>query len=118
MSHSAFCGLSRGHLGELVTELAPRWEARCESARRQRRRGDRRRQAGAGPKYELVFTTGCWSPWSACEPVWPTRPSAWSIRSGPPRSAGRSWRPVRGQPAVPRRPRAPVSRRAGGLRPV
>ena len=24
--------------------------------RRQRRRGDRRRQAGAGPKYELVFT--------------------------------------------------------------
>ena len=56
MSHSAFCGLSRGHLGELVTELAPRWEARCESGRRQRRRGDRRRQAGAGPKYELVFT--------------------------------------------------------------
>ena len=47
--------LSRGHLGELVTELAP-WEARCESGRRQRRRGDRRRQAGAGPEYELVFT--------------------------------------------------------------
>jgi hypothetical protein len=23
MSHYAFCGLSRGHLGELVTELAP-----------------------------------------------------------------------------------------------
>ena len=53
---SAFCGLSQGHLGELVTELAPWWEARCESGRRQRRRGDRRRQAGAGPKYELVFT--------------------------------------------------------------
>ena len=56
MSHDAFCGLSREHLGELVTELAPRWEARCESGRHQRRRGDRRRQAGAGPKYELVFT--------------------------------------------------------------
>jgi len=56
MSHCAFCGLSRGHLGELVTELAPRWEARCESGRRQRRRDDRRRQAGAGPKYELLFT--------------------------------------------------------------
>lgn len=56
MSDYAFCGLSRGHLGELVTELAPRWEARCESGRRQRRRVDRRRQAGAGPKYELVFT--------------------------------------------------------------
>jgi len=56
MSHYAFCGLSRGHLGELVTELAPRWEARCESGRRQRHRDDRRRQAGAGPKYELLFT--------------------------------------------------------------
>src|ERR1039458_594542 len=56
MSRSAFCGLSRGHPGELVTGLAPRWEARCESGRRQRRRGGRRRQAGAGPEYELVFT--------------------------------------------------------------
>jgi hypothetical protein len=56
MSHSAFCGLSRGHLGELVTELAPRWEARCESGRRQRRRADRRRQGRRWPKYELVFT--------------------------------------------------------------
>ncbi len=54
--HYAFCRLSREHLRELVTELAPQWEARCESGRRQRRRGDRRRQAGAGPKYALVFT--------------------------------------------------------------
>jgi hypothetical protein len=50
MSRYAFCGLSREHLGELVTELAPRREARCESRRRQRR------QAGARPEYELVFT--------------------------------------------------------------
>jgi hypothetical protein len=56
MSHSAFCGLSRGHLGELVTELAPRWEGRCASGRRQRRHGGRRRQADAGPEYALVFT--------------------------------------------------------------
>ncbi|MFF1832609.1 hypothetical protein ACFVXE_00100 [Streptomyces sp. NPDC058231] len=56
MSHPAFCGLSRRHLGELVTELAPRWVARCESGRHGRREGDRRREAGAGPKYELVFT--------------------------------------------------------------
>jgi hypothetical protein len=55
MSHFAFCGLSREHLGELVAELAPRWEARCESERSQRRCGDRRRRAGAGPKYELAF---------------------------------------------------------------
>ena len=56
VSHYAFCGLSREHLGELATELAPQWEARCQSGRRQRRRGDRRCQAGAGPKYALVFT--------------------------------------------------------------
>jgi hypothetical protein len=56
MSHPAFCGLSHQHLGELIEELAPRWEARCESVRRERRRGARRRQAEAGPKYELVFT--------------------------------------------------------------
>src|SRR5207247_957724 len=56
MSHHAFCGLSRKHLGALVEELAPRWEARCESARHQRREGARQRQAGAGPKHEFVFT--------------------------------------------------------------
>ena len=56
MSRSAYCGLSRGHRGELVTELAPRRETRWEPGRRQRRRGDPRRQAGAGPEYELAFT--------------------------------------------------------------
>lgn len=56
MSHPAFCGLSRQLLGELVAELAPRWEARCESGRHERRQGARKREAGSGPKYELVFT--------------------------------------------------------------
>ncbi|MGW1988018.1 transposase family protein [Streptomyces collinus] len=55
MAHPAFCGITRQHLGELIEELAPRWEARCESARHERRRGARRWQAGAGPRYELVF---------------------------------------------------------------
>lgn len=55
ISHPAFCGLSRQHLGELIEKLAPRWDARCESGRHDRRHGKRRRQAGAGPKYELVF---------------------------------------------------------------
>ena len=55
MAHSAFCGLSEQHLGELVVELAPRWQARCESYRHDRRQGARRREAGAGPKHELVF---------------------------------------------------------------
>jgi hypothetical protein len=56
MSHPAFCGLSRRHLGELIAKLAPRWVARRESGRHERRAGGRRREAGAGPKYELVFT--------------------------------------------------------------
>ncbi|MEV6734053.1 transposase family protein [Streptomyces sp. NPDC051364] len=55
MSHPAFCGLSRQHLGELAAELVPRWVARCESGEHGQREDDRRREAGAGPKYELVF---------------------------------------------------------------
>ena len=57
MSHYAFCGLSREHLGELVTELAPQWEARCESGRHRPGAvapgGARRRW----PKFELVRFT-------------------------------------------------------------
>ncbi|MGW3957461.1 transposase family protein, partial [Streptomyces sp. NPDC004752] len=56
MSHPAFCGVSHQHLGELIEELAPRWEVRCESGRHDRRHSNRRREPGAGPKYELVFT--------------------------------------------------------------
>ncbi|TJZ99257.1 IS5/IS1182 family transposase [Actinacidiphila oryziradicis] len=47
--------MSRQHLGELLDELEPQWQARCEGGRHDRRRGARRRQAGAGPKYELTF---------------------------------------------------------------
>ncbi|MBM9506640.1 helix-turn-helix domain-containing protein [Actinacidiphila acididurans] len=56
MAHPAFCGVSEWLLGELVAELAARRGARCESERHDRRQGSRRREAGAGPKYELVFT--------------------------------------------------------------
>ena len=55
LSHPALSGISREHLGELIAELAPKWEARQESALRERRRGARRRAAGAGPKHRLVF---------------------------------------------------------------
>ncbi|MFE3411632.1 transposase family protein [Streptomyces mirabilis] len=55
MSHPAFCGISDPHLGELAAELGARWEARCESARHERRGGVRLREAGDGPKYGLVF---------------------------------------------------------------
>ncbi|ARF52814.1 hypothetical protein B1H19_00105 [Streptomyces gilvosporeus] len=55
LSHPAFAGISRTHLDGLIDELAPRWPAWRESSLRERRHGARRRQAGAGPKYELAF---------------------------------------------------------------
>ncbi|WP_433543698.1 transposase family protein (plasmid) [Streptomyces sp. CA-294286] len=42
--------------GRVGRRLAPRWVARGESGRHRRRKGDRRREAGVGPKYELVLT--------------------------------------------------------------
>ncbi|WP_306966426.1 transposase family protein [Streptomyces afghaniensis] len=56
LSHPAFCGLDRAHLGGLIEELAGPWTARCESALRERRGGERKRAAGAGPDHKLVFT--------------------------------------------------------------
>jgi hypothetical protein len=56
LSHSAFTGISRHHLGRLVAELASPWQARRESALRQRRGAGRRRAGGAGRRHELVFT--------------------------------------------------------------
>ena len=56
MSHSAFTGISRHHLGRLVAELAGPWQARRESDLRERRGADRRRAEGAGRRHDLVFT--------------------------------------------------------------
>jgi hypothetical protein len=56
LSHPALTGISRAHLRELIEELAAPWTARCESVLRHRRGRKRKRQAGAGPKHELVFT--------------------------------------------------------------
>lgn len=56
LSHPAFCGLDRAHLNVLIEELADPWTTRCASALHERRGGDRRRAAGAGPDHELVFT--------------------------------------------------------------
>ncbi len=56
MSHSAFIGISRQHLGRLVAELAGPWQARRDSALRQRRGADRCRAEGAGRRHDLVFT--------------------------------------------------------------
>ncbi|MET9790561.1 hypothetical protein [Streptomyces canus] len=41
MAHHAFCGLARRHLGESIEQLEPRWQARCEPVRHERRRGSR-----------------------------------------------------------------------------
>jgi hypothetical protein len=56
LSHSAFTGISRHHLGRLVADLAGPWQARRDSALRQRRGADRRRAQGAGRRHDLVFT--------------------------------------------------------------
>jgi hypothetical protein len=56
LSHPAFCGLDRAHLGVLIEELVGPWTARCESGLRERRGGERKRAAGAGPDHRLVFT--------------------------------------------------------------
>ncbi len=55
MSHPAFCGLDRAHLGNLIEELAGPWTARCEAALRERRGRERQRAAGAGPDHQLIF---------------------------------------------------------------
>ena len=55
MSHSAFIGISRYHLGQVVAELAGPWQARRESDLRRRRGQERRRAEGAGRGHELVF---------------------------------------------------------------
>jgi hypothetical protein len=56
LSHSAFIGISRHHLGQVVAELAGPWQARRESDLRRRRGQERRRAEGAGRRHELVFT--------------------------------------------------------------
>lgn len=56
LSHPAFTGISRAHLGGPIEELAGPWAARCESALHERRGGKRKQRPGAGPKHDLVFT--------------------------------------------------------------
>jgi Helix-turn-helix of DDE superfamily endonuclease len=56
LSHPAFCGVSRTHLGYLTEELADPMVARCESALDEPGGTERQREAGAGPRCDLVFT--------------------------------------------------------------
>jgi hypothetical protein len=55
LSHSAFTGITRKHLGRLIEELAGPWRARRESELAELRGGERRRAAGAGRKPDLPF---------------------------------------------------------------
>ncbi|MFD4570001.1 transposase family protein [Streptomyces sp. NPDC058467] len=56
LTHPAFCGVSRAHFGGVIEELADLWLARRESELRERGGAERQREAGAGPKHDLVFT--------------------------------------------------------------
>ncbi len=56
MSHSAFIGISRKHLGRVIAELADLWQARRQAELRERRGAERQRAEGAGRKPDLVFT--------------------------------------------------------------
>ncbi|WP_326608247.1 transposase family protein [Streptomyces sp. NBC_01800] len=55
LSHPAFCGFDRAHLGDLIEEVAGPWAAQRESVLQERRGHDRQRAAGAGPNHQLVF---------------------------------------------------------------
>jgi transposase len=54
LSHPALTGMSRGHLDDLVAELAGPQKAQREQRRHQRRGAGRRRAAGAGPRPKLT----------------------------------------------------------------
>ena len=54
LSHPALTGMSRGHLDDLVTELAGPQKAQREQSRHRRRGAERRRAAGAGPRPKLT----------------------------------------------------------------
>jgi hypothetical protein len=56
LSHSAFIGISRHHLGQVIAELAGPWQARRDSDLRWRRGRDRLRAEGAGRGHDVVFT--------------------------------------------------------------
>jgi hypothetical protein len=55
-AHSAFTGLSRNHLGLLLTELQPTWAAAREDRLHMRRTQARIRLPGAGRRPRLSFT--------------------------------------------------------------
>jgi hypothetical protein len=57
LSHPAFTGISRAHLADLIEELSGPWVPQAARSAPHHRRGrKRKRQAGAGPKHELLFT--------------------------------------------------------------
>ncbi|MBB5110158.1 hypothetical protein FHS40_009290 [Streptomyces spectabilis] len=55
LAHPLFTGVSRAHLALLAEELAGPWTAAAEGRRFEARGGARKRAAGAGARYQLVF---------------------------------------------------------------
>ncbi|MGO8725554.1 MAG: hypothetical protein ACLQK8_02360 [Streptosporangiaceae bacterium] len=60
MSHSAFTGISRHHLGQVVAELAGPWQARRESDLRSRRGRDAGAPKAPGAAMTWCSPTACW----------------------------------------------------------
>src|SRR5437899_7552491 len=56
LSHRIGTGIPGRRLAKLIVELADPWAAQQQSRLRERRGGERRRAAGAGPGHDLVFT--------------------------------------------------------------
>jgi hypothetical protein len=105
LSHPCFTGISRQHLGELVTELADPWTASHEAALQQRRGHRRRRAAGAGPNSGWRSATASWSPWSTCACNYLTRPWRCCLRGPLHRHPHHRRGPVTPGPAGLRGPR-------------
>jgi DDE superfamily endonuclease/Helix-turn-helix of DDE superfamily endonuclease len=56
LSHRICTGIPRRRLAKLIAELAQPWLDQQQSRLRERRGGERRRAAGAGPNHDLPFT--------------------------------------------------------------
>ena len=56
LSHRVCTGISREHLGDLIAELAGRWNGAEEARLRSRRGRDRLQDSDAGPGHQLPYT--------------------------------------------------------------
>ena len=97
LSHPAFRGLDRAHLGALVEELADPWlGAVCVRVARASRRSAQAGRRGRATSWSSP--TGSWSPWFTCAFSCPTRHWPSSAASPAPRSPAPTTRPTAAHP--------------------